>query len=386
MNRLAFFDFVTTLGGANLGSISLCQGLSRDNKVTLIDAYGSCREYIKRVEGTGTNFIVLNQHSNWLVIGGKRGLRIKNFLLQLPELLRVLLRLRKGLQNNNIQLVWVNNKKSLAFVSLASLLTDTRVVLYYRGEGKKKEFDVAFRLLVKLFCDGLISHASTANSTFNEIFSSKKICHVPNSVTIDSKVKIQPCTSKFKGNYTNIVLPAGRPVLEKGHMTALKALKIIREVGVDVKLIFPGEIPYGVSSEFVSSLQMYIAENNLIDNVSFIGWRNDLQQIIADSDIVILPSHTEGFPRVLIESMLLNTLVIATPVGGVPEAILHNETGFIIPIDDEEKLARLIIYAIKNNKEVNDIQVKAKQFALNKFSQDKQISKISQLFSEILGT
>ena len=87
----------------------------------------------------------------------------------------------------------------------------------------------------------------------------------------------------------------------------------------------------------------------LKENVYFIGWRENLIADIVQCDAVVLPSHTEGFPRSVIEAMLHRVPVIATPVGGIPEAIQHGKTGMLFEVDSTDQLVDNLESIISNN-------------------------------------
>jgi glycosyltransferase involved in cell wall biosynthesis len=76
--------------------------------------------------------------------------------------------------------------------------------------------------------------------------------------------------------------------------------------------------------------------------VRFLGFREDVPDLLADCDIVVLPSRREGFPNALLEGMALSRPVVATPVDGIPELVRDGETGALVPLDDANALAAAI--------------------------------------------
>ncbi len=80
-----------------------------------------------------------------------------------------------------------------------------------------------------------------------------------------------------------------------------------------------------------ASLEERATEAGIADNIHFVQDRVDLDSLYRAADIAILPSHEEGFPNVVIEAMGAGLPVIATEVGGIPDAIEHGRTGLIVP-------------------------------------------------------
>jgi len=65
--------------------------------------------------------------------------------------------------------------------------------------------------------------------------------------------------------------------------------------------------------------------------VNFLGWRDDVGPVLAELDLLVIPSKTEAMPRVMLEAFSAGVPVVAFPVGGIPEAITDGETGFLVP-------------------------------------------------------
>lgn len=380
--RISFFDYNINFGGAPKGSISLCSALKNKGfDVSVIDVYGSNDKYINFIEKNKLNYkVIYPNYSGDKYIGGINLLRFFNILKSIPEQIKIIYKLRMFLKKDKCSLIWVNNKKSLFTLSIASIGLNIKKILYHRGWAEKSDIDIFYRFLIVKFCNALVGHSHATVNNLKAIFPKKRIEYVPNSVKLDSTYS----DKKIINNSINIMLPAARPVKEKGHDIAVEALYIVKKnINKRVNLFFPGTKPEGDQGEFFNSLIEKIKSYNLIDNVDFIGWVDDLPLIMKDMDIVILPSETEGFPRVIIESMLLKVPVIATPVGGIPEAIFNEKTGFIFNVGDYKLLAKHIINLINNPLMRNNITCHAYDFAHNEFSEERQVELISILFREV---
>jgi glycosyltransferase involved in cell wall biosynthesis len=75
------------------------------------------------------------------------------------------------------------------------------------------------------------------------------------------------------------------------------------------------------------------------ERVRFLGFRNDVEALLAGCDVFVLPSLDEGFPLSVLEAMAACRPVVASDVGGVPEAITHDETGLLVPPGNPDALA-----------------------------------------------
>jgi glycosyltransferase involved in cell wall biosynthesis len=82
----------------------------------------------------------------------------------------------------------------------------------------------------------------------------------------------------------------------------------------------------------------------IADRVDFVGWADEdaARNLLNQTDILVLPSHFECFPMVVIEAMAYGLAVVVTPVGSVREAIVDGETGLLVPVGDSNRLADAI--------------------------------------------
>lgn len=115
---------------------------------------------------------------------------------------------------------------------------------------------------------------------------------------------------------------------------------IFKEIAerIQAKLLLVGDGPD------LSTVSHLVDELGLRDNVLFLGKQENVAEILSLSDLLLLPSEKESFGLVLLEAMACKVPVVATAVGGIPEVVVHHETGFLSQVGDIENMAR---YAIR---------------------------------------
>jgi len=86
----------------------------------------------------------------------------------------------------------------------------------------------------------------------------------------------------------------------------------------------------------------------LDSKVEVLGWipHKDLPAYLNELKLLVLPSYTEGFPGIMLEAMSCGTPVLATPVGGIPDVISDEETGFLVKKNSSKCIAENIIRAL----------------------------------------
>ena len=126
----------------------------------------------------------------------------------------------------------------------------------------------------------------------------------------------------------------------KNHGMLFAAAAALRRSGAAFQLKLVGEGPLR------GSYEARCAELGLAGTVEFLGRREDVDQVLAGSDIATLVSLREGIPRAVLEAMAAGLPVVATDVPGTREAVRHGETGLLVPSGDAEALARSLGFLI----------------------------------------
>ena len=105
--------------------------------------------------------------------------------------------------------------------------------------------------------------------------------------------------------------------------------------------------------------------NEILKNscVNYLGQRSDVEIILSNSDIFLFPSYREGFPKVLMEAASCGLPSIAFNVAGCRDAIVNNETGYLIPFKDEALLHDKMEYLVKNKQEISRMSRNARKYA-----------------------
>ncbi len=120
---------------------------------------------------------------------------------------------------------------------------------------------------------------------------------------------------------------------EKGHDVLLRALAALAGEGRQVRLDIIGDGPERAALEALAR-QLGVASR-----VRFLGRRDDVPKLLGEADAFVLPSLSEAFPLTVLEAMASGLPVVATAVGGVPEAVRDGETGLMVAPGEPGELA-----------------------------------------------
>lgn len=161
---------------------------------------------------------------------------------------------------------------------------------------------------------------------------------------------------------TLVLLAVGRLSKEKGHVDLLRAFALLQQpdsAQANV-LVLVGDGPER------GNLQNLAAELGIAKKVIFAGQQPDVAPYYSLADIVVLPSHTEGSPNVLLEAMSAGKAIVATAVGGVPEIAADGQTALLVESHEPEKFAKALKQFLQDaqlrNRLGNDAQEEARNY------------------------
>ena len=211
-----------------------------------------------------------------------------------------------------------------------------------------------------------------------------KLCRIHSGVDIE-KFQQQPASAVEKKR--TLGLDQNHPVVGfvgwllpvKGPMHLLKAMAAVWPDHADTALVLIGK------GDLDSDLRAEALKTGANGRVHFLGWRNDIEEIMPLFDILVLPSLNEGMGRVLVEAMAAGKPIVASNVGGIPDLIEHGVNGLLVPPGDENALAAAIRQFISDPEKAKIMGQRGRE-RCHQYSLEAMIGKIDNLYEEVLGT
>jgi glycosyltransferase involved in cell wall biosynthesis len=131
-------------------------------------------------------------------------------------------------------------------------------------------------------------------------------------------------------------------------------------------------------------LDSAIRKAGIADRISLLGYRADVPELVAASDLVVLPSLYEGLPLVVVEAMAGSRPVVATAVGGTDEAVVDGETGLLVPAADEGALASAITRLLEDPALARRFGEAGRRRAEAAFSDGAVAARVEEIYDELL--
>jgi len=133
------------------------------------------------------------------------------------------------------------------------------------------------------------------------------------------------------------------------------------------------------------SVRTRIGELGLDDRVRLLGAREDVPALMSAADLVVHPSHEEGFSNTILEAMAAGKAVVATSVGGIPEAVEDGITGILVPPKSPDRLAAAILSMLNDGTGTREMGEAGRRRVLERFPLEKMVREIEALYEELLG-
>jgi len=178
---------------------------------------------------------------------------------------------------------------------------------------------------------------------------------------------------------TPILGTVGRLVPIKDHPTLIHALGLLPGGDRAPHLLVVGD------GERRQTLQELVQRLDLGSRIHFLGWRDDLEAILPELDVVICCSKNEGTPVALIEAMAAGVPVLSTDVGGVGDLVTHGETGWLIPPGDPTALAHSIRTLLADPALAGRLAAAARPIALERHDVKGLIHRMEALYTGLMA-
>ena len=372
MKPVCYVSETARIGGGEVSLLTLIRHLDRRRYRPIAVCYGG-GELVNRLSKLGVETHIF-----------KRGGILSNFTIVL-NLLRLV-------RSRRIRLVHINTLDIragiAARISGAPLLGHLRVIF---------PFTFIDRLFVRL-ATRVISVSDAVRDHFCEGRRGlmAKFVTIPNSVSLNGVPRKADIRSELgHPHQTRLVGAVARIDPWKGHHTFVQAAAELKHPGVRFLLVGNADAGDPESLTYEKKLHRMVERLVLTDDFTFLGFRQDALAIIKQLDVLVVSSlilktdtglKTEGFGRVVIEAMALGTPVVATRVGGIPEIIIHGESGLLVAPETPAEMAAAVASLLSDGELYRKISEGGKQRFQERFNIETHIARIHSLYDNLLLT
>lgn len=378
--KVLYINKSSEIGGAETSLLLLLKHIDRNRfvPVVVLPSEGALSKEIRKL-CLQVYIIPLNN------------IRLKN-LNPWPYLATVW-RLLKIIKEENIVLVHANDVATNQYALLAARLSHVAIISHMRALNDEKIVKRGFLSCV----DHLIANSQAVARTYLSCRKApEKVSVIYNGVDLNEFSESNQSKMLFRKQFKIpedifLVGIVGRIFAEKGHHILVQAISEIRRKNFNICMAIIGptgnvvNCKYQRDDTFIMELRRMVSEIGLEKYVFFIEEQRDMASVYQALDLLVLPTFTESFGRVVAEAMGAGKPVVASAVGGVSELVDDGVTGILVPPGDVSLLAKGIL-AIKTNQAMaHQMGIKGRQRAKNMFSIEKNVREIQKVYMKVLN-
>jgi glycosyltransferase involved in cell wall biosynthesis len=180
-----------------------------------------------------------------------------------------------------------------------------------------------------------------------------------------------------------VVTSVGNVRRVKGHDLFIRAAATIAQRFPQVRFSIAGEV---LEVEYFEELRRLIGTLGLTHCFRLEGGVTDLPRFLEGADIFVLPSRSEGFSNAIVEAMAASLPVVATRVGGNPEAVKDGITGIVVPPEDPGALADAVLELLTDPERSKAMGEAGRLAAMREFSADSAMNRVVEVYRSLLSS
>jgi glycosyltransferase involved in cell wall biosynthesis len=316
-----------------------------------------------------------------------RGYGIEVAILKLPRIMNVnipenvnaLLKFMRLCRSYEIDLIHTDGPRNTFYAGLVARIKHIPLVWHVRASNKDRYDRFLYRLSSKI-----ILVADSLRSRFDWISRDDKLVTIYNGVDLSEITSCKHILS-IREQYAIdgkdlLISSVARVERLKGQKYIIEACGLLKDKLKDFALLLVGDI---TDVSYRRECEERASELGIGDCLIFTGYRDNVYQILNETDIFVLPSLFEAFPRSVIEAMGAGKPVIVTDVGGCREAVEDQVSGFVVPAGNAEAMADTIHVLATNSNLRLTIGRMAKARAEKMFSIQHNVRKTERVYGEL---
>ena len=200
---------------------------------------------------------------------------------------------------------------------------------------------------------------------------------LPERATVDcAKPRQRLRTELALSNDSFILLTVARLDAQKGHDYLIPAIPHLIRQFPKIRFVWVG------SGEQQASLEAQLIDYGVRSSVSFLGYRQDISELLRAADLFVFPTYFEGFPFALLEAMAHGLPVVSASVNGIPEIIEHQTHGLLTRKGDSCDLLESLRWALDNPEAMQKMAERA-ALRVRDFSQEKMVAETLSLLEKM---
>lgn len=298
----------------------------------------------------------------------------------------IITKIRRYLIDNKIDLMTVNFNKDVRLGGLAAKASRGTKVVWRIGLDITSR-GIAHRLLTPKLVDGVVVPSmALKRQVMRHGYLTDDMVRVIHNGTAEKQFNRPDAAaaSALREKYglpsdSLICVTAGRFVEQKGHGYLVNAARRVVDAVPEARFLFLGD------GHLESELRYKVSTHRLDEQVIFCGMLDNIDLELSGADLMVHSAIEEPFSHAILEGMRAGLPIVATEVGGIPEALTDGKTALLVPARDSEMLAGAVIELLRSPERRLAFGTANQERWRRDFRVESMMKKTESYFGEILG-
>ena len=184
-------------------------------------------------------------------------------------------------------------------------------------------------------------------------------------------------------------IPAGAKIVgmvarlarQKDFATLAKAAQLVVAAHPNMRFLIVGQT---TGNDYYAEVKRLLADAGVEPYFVFTDYREDVPRLVSAMNVFVLSTHFEGLPLVIIEALAQGKPVVATAVDGIPEIVIHGQTGLLHRHEDDAQLAEGILALLGDEERAAQLGAAGREFIKTNFSKGQFAANVKKLYRDVL--
>jgi glycosyltransferase involved in cell wall biosynthesis len=300
----------------------------------------------------------------------------------------LVVRLARWMKRHGVKLVHTHNRMALIYGAPAARLSGAAIVHTKHGYNPRGGTRLIAGKLAARFVDAFVA-VSPETAAFarkrNEV-DARRLMVIPNGIELGRFHPEPAARERVRGELglppeARVIGSVGRIAVEKNQELMVRAIAPLLgpRLGPATHLVIAGDGP------LLPSLRALVQSLGSAAFVHLLGARRDVPDVLNALDVFVMSSNIEGLPLVVLEAMATGLPVVSTRIGGIPDVIEEGETGFLVPVGDEQALRDRVARLLAAPDLCRACGERARASAVAKFSAERMQRDYLELYARVLS-
>ena len=383
--RIVYVNHTGKVSGAEKVLLHMLRGLDREcyEPFVLCPAEG---DLLRMAKAEGVSCSVVPE------LNARFTTRPAQLIRYIVALFGIMSALRREIRKSNPDFVHANTVRAGIAATIATIGTGRKIIWHVHDDLPRHPLSEIIRRLALASHRTQVIAVSRATaeafrgslkfgSRLQVIHNGTDLRRFPLKGYVESPLKLKKELSLPQDSF--LVCAVGQICARKGLVELTQAFSQVAQDSPKLHLAIVGETVFAHEKPYGEALVRAVASAGLSDRVHFTGARSDIAPVLQSADLLVLNSLEEPFGLVLVEAMSCGTPVLAARVGGIPEIVTDNVTGWLVERGATRELAAKLLLLSRQNNLLNRVAIAARETVCPRFSIEQFLTRLHSYYAEI---